>query len=175
MDNEAHPILGLERGLVRLHDHDDAWAQLYSREMEAINAAVGSRLIEIRHYGSTAMQGIKAKPILDMVAGVEPLDAALDFIEPLVAIGYEYVPDAGVPEHHVFSKGSPQTHLLHFTQYGGHAWVEALMFYSAVTKSPILARRYEALKLDLANKFADNRPAYTAGKADFIRRVIAGK
>src|SRR5205085_10824988 len=91
-----HSVLGLERGVVRLHDYTPLWVELYREEEERIKAAIGHLIIDLEHIGSTAIPGIKAKPILDMMAGVARLDEALLCQAQLEALGYDYAARAGV-------------------------------------------------------------------------------
>jgi len=174
MDDEVNDVLGVEQGRVRLREFSDQWALLYEAEAAAIQAAAGAGIIEIRHYGSTAIPRIKAKPILDILAGVHRLDDAFGFIEPLAAIGYEFVPAAGVAGHHIFGKGSPRTHLLHFVEYDGPDWRQSVLFHKRMTEDPHLAKEYEMLKVRLAQQYSDNRAAYTAAKGGFIESITSG-
>ena len=88
-------------------------------------------------------------------------------------LGYDFARHAGVPDHHVFGKGAARTHLAHFVEHGGHAWTQCLAFRNRLRADPAKARAYEALKLVLAAKFPDDRAAYTAGKSEFVAKVLA--
>ncbi len=76
-EKESGTILGLQRGIVRLHAYTPLWKELYQEEEKRIQAAIGHLIIDIQHIGSTAIPGIKAKPVLDMVVGVARLRDAL--------------------------------------------------------------------------------------------------
>src|SRR6266850_5909242 len=106
-----HSMLGLENNLVRLIEYTPLWADLYREEEEQIMAAIGHLIIDLQHIGSTSIPGIKAKPILDMMAGVAQLDKALVCQAPLEAIGYDYIAQAGIANDYVFGKGVARTHL----------------------------------------------------------------
>ena len=97
-----HSVLGLEPGVVRLQDYTPLWVELYLEEEERIRAAIGHLIIELQHIGSTAIPGIKAKPILDMMAGVAQLEEALLCQAPLESIGYDYAAHAGIVNDYVF-------------------------------------------------------------------------
>ena len=168
----SEPILGVDHTKVRLAEHCALWADLYDDEARRIRAALGDRLIDLQHVGSTSVPGIKAKPILDMLAGVAKLDDALALTGTLASIGYEFMPQAGVPNDHIFGKGDPRTHLLHVVEYDGPAWREDIAFRDALLADPTLVAEYEALKVELAAKYADQRAKYTASKNDFIRAVL---
>ena len=98
----SHGVLGLENNIVRLNDYTPLWADLYREEEERIMAAVSYLIIDLQHIGSTAIPGIKAKPILDMMAGVAQLEKALLCKAPLEAIGYDYIAQAGIANDYVF-------------------------------------------------------------------------
>lgn len=167
----AEPVLGLERGVVRLEPHDPRWEGLYRQEEVRLREALEGVLLGIEHYGSTAVPGIRAKPILDILVGVRRLDDVFQRRSELEALGYEYAPWAGVPGHHVFGKGEARTHLLHVVEYGSRNWTENLFFRDQLRSDPELAAEYDALKLRLARANPDHRAAYTDGKAAFIKRV----
>lgn len=165
------PILGLTKGTVRLVPHDARWAELYRDEEARLREALEGVLVDIQHYGSTSIADIHAKPILDVLAGVRRRDDVLERVPQLKALGYEFVPGAGVPGHHVFGKAQPRTHLLHVVEHGSRNWSENLWFRDRLRADPALAAEYDGLKQRLAQAHADNRARYTAEKAAFIQRI----
>jgi GrpB-like predicted nucleotidyltransferase (UPF0157 family) len=172
-NNQA--VLGIENNVVRLSDHNSLWAELYREEQKRIRAAAGDLIIELEHVGSTAIPGIKAKPILDMLAGVAQLREALLCKAPLEAIGYEHIARAGIANDYVFGKGVPRTHYLHVVEYGGAKWVNHLCFRDRLRKDPVLARAYEELKQELSCKFSDSHAKYHDAKSEFINEVVAAQ
>ncbi len=165
-------VLGLASDRVRLAAPNPLWAQLYAEEAERLNAAVGSCLRGLEHYGSTSVPVLKAKPILDILAGVPSLSDGRGLAAPLAALGYEDMGTDVVPGHHLFGKGEARTHLLHVVEYGSPIWTEALCFRDALRADPALAADYEALKVRLSEQFAESRAEYTAAKAGFIQSVL---
>ena len=165
-------VLGLAQTQVRLHEPTPLWAGLYQEEAERLQAALGASLIAVEHYGSTSVEGIKAKPIIDILAGIARLEDGPTLIGPLAALGYDYAGDKIVPGHHIFGKGEARTHLLHIVEYGSPIWNEALQFRDALRASPALAQEYETLKIALSHKYAERRADYTAAKAAFIEAIL---
>lgn len=165
-------VLGLASTLVRLADPTPLWAQLYSEEAARLTAAVGPSLLGLEHYGSTSIPGIKAKPILDILAGIRSLGDSLRLAAPLAALGYEDMGTGIVPGHHLFGKGADRTHLLHVVEYQSPIWNEAFQFRDTLRAAPALASEYEALKVRLSEQFAESRVEYTAAKAGFIQSVL---
>lgn len=167
-------VLGLQRGTVRLLDYTPLWEELYQEEEERIRAVIGHFIIDIQHIGSTAIPGIKAKPILDMMVGVARLGDALLCQAQLEALGYDYIAHANLPNDHVFGKGVERTHLLHVVEYGSAEWANPLHFRDRLRKDAELAQKYESLKEQLKDRFGNNPAEYTNEKLRFIREVIAG-
>ena len=165
------PVLGLEHGTVRLVPHTPRWAELYREEEARLRAALDGLLIDVQHFGSTSIPGIHAKPILDILAGVRRMDDVFERRPQLQALGYGYVPGAGVPGHHVFGKGRPRTHLLHVVEHGDRNWTENLWFRDRLRADPALAAEYDALKLRLARAHPGDRPRYTEEKGAFVQRI----
>ena len=168
-------VLGLAQTQVRLHEPTPLWAGLYLDEEQRLKAALGPTLLAIEHYGSTSVGGIKAKPIIDILAGIARLEDGPTLTAPLATLGYEYAGDKIVPGHHIFGKGEKRTHLLHVVEYGSAIWNEALRFRDALRADPQLAREYETLKITLSEKYAERRAEYTASKAAFIQSVLDGR
>jgi GrpB-like predicted nucleotidyltransferase (UPF0157 family) len=118
----------------------------------------------IHHIGSTAVPGLAAKPIIDMIAGIGNLDEARAAAEPLAALGYVY--RAHRPEAHLFVQ---DTRGIHLTEPGSDLWRERLAFRDALRADPELRREYEEWKRAHAGA-----EGYTASKWDFVARVLAG-
>lgn len=169
----SHRIIGLEHGVVRLSDYTHLWPELYREEEERIMAAVRYLIIDLQHIGSTAIPGIKAKPILDMMAGVAQPKNALLCKAPLEAIGYDYIADAGIANDYVFGKGLARTHYLHVVEYGSATWTNHLCFRDRLRNDPELAQAYGKLKEELSQKYSDSRAKYHDAKSKFISEVVA--
>jgi GrpB-like predicted nucleotidyltransferase (UPF0157 family) len=154
-----------------LIEPDGRWGALYEEDAAAIDAALGPLVLGMEHIGSTAIPGIKAKPIIDIMVGVRRLEDGLSCIAPMAGIGYDYVGLDLVPNDHIFGKGVARTNLVHVVEHGGYHWTRNLRFRDALRADPALALAYEELKVGLAAKFADQRASYTAAKKEFIDRI----
>jgi GrpB-like predicted nucleotidyltransferase (UPF0157 family) len=95
-------------------------------------------------------------------------------VEPMQSLGYDYVGTEMVPNDHLFGLGEPRTHLVHAVVHGGHHWTRNLRFRDQLRAQPALAEAYEALKVELAERFSDSRASYTAAKQAFIDRIADG-
>ena len=163
--------------------YDPRWPELFARETEELLRCLPRELIgRIEHFGSTAVPGLAAKPIVDMLIEVNDLDAARERIAPLLeARGYEYVwrptrGDDGPPFYAWFIKRDPatgaRTHHIHMVEPGFVEHWERLLFRDYLIAHPDVARAYEQLKLRLATAHPRDRAAYTAGKSEFIERIM---
>ncbi|HET9638172.1 MAG TPA: GrpB family protein [Allosphingosinicella sp.] len=169
---EYRVALGVPQGRGELVGPTSAWAPLFEAEAARIAAALRPFEARIEHCGSTSVPGNPAKPIIDILIAIKaPIDVAA-LADALAAIGYEHANWAGVPGHEVFGKDEPRTHLLHVVPDEGEAWARMLAFRDALRSDPALAAEYAALKQDLAQRFPDNRSAYTDGKSGFVTRVL---
>ena len=171
--NFRHMVLGLERGVVSLSNHREEWHDLFVEERKRILTAVRDPIVQVEHIGSTAICGISAKPILDIVVGTPTFETQLPFLKDLESIGYEYKGENGIPGRHYFGKGMPRTVHLNIVRFGGTFWLSHLAFRDHLKQNPEIAREYEQLKLDLTQRFHNDRGAYTKGKETFIRKIIA--
>jgi GrpB-like predicted nucleotidyltransferase (UPF0157 family) len=165
--------LGLKRGSVTLSPHREEWHQLFADERERIVNAIGDPSLSVEHIGSTSICGISAKPILDIMVGTPEFEVKLPFVAKLEAIGYEYKGENGVPERHFFGKGTPRTIHLNVVRYEGQFWLSHVAFRNYLIQDCEAAVEYEQLKLELAERFANDRESYTNGKLAFVERILA--
>ena len=163
---------GLPPGAVYLSDYRQDWPDLFAKEAARLQVALGPSALGIEHYGSTAIPGLAAKPVTDILIGIPGLDHGLDLVPAMERLGYDFSPDAGVAGHLVFGLGRNRTHLAHLVQFEGDAWTRCLRFRDQLRYDPELSQSYRLLKTRLATEFPGNRGAYTAGKSDFVETVL---
>ncbi len=173
--------LWLERPLtdepIRISPYDSGWPVAFEKERVALTAAIGGWAPGgIHHVGSTAVPGLEAKPVIDILVGVEDLESSRACFEPLAGLGYLYAPYRP-EEMHWFCKPHPsrRTHHLHLVPSSSRRYAEELAFRDRLRTDPDLARDYVALKRDLAGRLPDDRDAYTDAKADFIRAALSAQ
>jgi len=157
-------------------DYDAGWPRRYEEERARILGAIGRWLVAIEHIGSTAVPGLGAKPIIDIMPAIGSLADAPQCVEPLRVIGYEYVPEfeSVLPERRYFRKGSPEDHYhLHMVEQTSGFWERHLLFRDTLRARPETAREYERLKRELAARFGSDREGYTDAKTEFIESAIA--
>ena len=165
--------LGLESGTVRLVPHDPSWARLFEDEARRIGAAVGPALpLALEHMGSTAVPGLVAKPILDLLGGYPPDAAPEPYIAALVRAGYVPRGEQGIEGREFFRRGEPRAYHLHLAVRDGPFWRDHLAFRDALRARPAVRDAYAAVKLELARRFPRDRESYIEGKGEFVRRVV---
>jgi GrpB-like predicted nucleotidyltransferase (UPF0157 family) len=158
-----------------LVSYDPDWTRRFKAERLRLERVLAPWLAGgVHHIGSTAIPGITAKSIIDMMAGVEDIERARAAFEPLGEEGYAYAPHRPGIAHH-FAKPSPGSpeYNLHLTEPGSDLWRERLAFRDVLRGHPELIAKYELLKLRLAQEHPDDRDAYTGGKRAFVARVLA--
>jgi GrpB-like predicted nucleotidyltransferase (UPF0157 family) len=159
---------------IDLVPYDPSWPVRFAGERTFLQRLLQEWLVgPIEHVGSTAVPGLAAKPVIDLMAPVATLQASLGAIAAATAGGYVHYPYK--PEvMHWFCKPSPsrRTHHLHLVPFGSTTWVQTLAFRDALRREPEVAARYAHLKQELAARFKYDREAYTEGKLPFIQSVL---
>jgi len=145
---------------------------LFAEEAAQIREAIGEIITSIEHIGSTSINGIAAKPIIDIAVGAGKIADGESCVRPLENIGYEYRGEHGIAGRFYFVKGEPRTHHLHLVEIGSDFWRSHLLFRDYLRENQAVAEDYENLKKELAKRYAENREAYTNGKAAFIENVL---
>jgi GrpB-like predicted nucleotidyltransferase (UPF0157 family) len=160
---------------VLIEAYNPAWMRRFEVERELLGDVLAPWLVgPIEHVGSTAVVGLSAKPIVDIMAGVASLAGSIPAIAALEAHGYCHHSYAADVEHW-FCKPSPdlRTHHLHLVPVHSDLWKHRLMFRDALRARPDLAAEYARLKVELAEHHRFDREAYTQAKSAFIGGVLA--
>ena len=160
---------------VEVVDYDPDWPRRYEEERDRIAAAIGDALLAIEHVGGTAVPGLPAKPVIDLMIGVDDIERAGPAVAGLINLGYEYIPEfeSQLPDRRYFRRGTPDTHHVHMVPMSSDYFEEHLLFRDWLRAHPQAAQEYGKLKRGLAGRFPDDRDAYRAGKIPFIDTVVA--
>jgi GrpB-like predicted nucleotidyltransferase (UPF0157 family) len=160
-----------------LHPYDPEWATRAEVVRDQVATILGT---EVEHVGSTSVPGLAAKPVIDVMARFEDLDAAVaEFGDALAAAGWSYVPpfldQRGWRRFFVLpdETGEHRAAHLHLIEAGHPRWQEQLDFRDALRADPALRDGYARLKQNLIEAHSGEREAYTEGKAGFVREVLA--
>jgi GrpB-like predicted nucleotidyltransferase (UPF0157 family) len=154
----------------------DEWPSLFQQEASFLRSHLPSSIVgRIEHFGSTAVAGLAAKPIVDLLVEVSSLKRTKEEIVPLLqSLGYDYFWRLDcTPPYAWFIKRDERgirTHHLHMVEAASVLW-ERLCFRDYLREFPAEAKQYQDLKLALAEKYPRDRVAYTNGKTKFIEAV----
>jgi GrpB-like predicted nucleotidyltransferase (UPF0157 family) len=158
---------------IEIVEYDPAWPAQFEAEAAVLRQVLEPWLAApIEHIGSTAVRGLAAKPVIDIMAGVRTLDASRPAIKTLEEAGYCYSPYQ-VHLEHWFCKPSLafRTHHLHLVPVESPQWMRPIAFRNYLRVKPDVAREYEELKRRLAATHRLDREAYTQAKRPFIERI----
>ena len=159
---------------IRIQPYDPAWPALFEEERVHLESVLRPWLAgAVEHIGSTAVPGLAAKPVIDIMAGVRGLSSSLDARAAVAPLGYVYYPYRA-DVMHWFCKPSParRTHHLHLVPVESPLWADRLLFRDYLRRSPGAAAKYAALKTALAERHRSDREAYTDAKSDFVRSIL---
>ncbi|HWO16704.1 MAG TPA: GrpB family protein [Solirubrobacterales bacterium] len=160
---------------IRVVPYDPNWPAGFEEERAALEEAIGLWITGgIHHVGSTAVPGLGAKPIIDILVGVEDLESSRACFDPLKELDYLYAPYLS-DEMHWFCKPHPsrRTHHLHLVPHESARFHDEIAFRDYLRSHPEPAAEYAKLKRDLATRFENDREAYTSAKANFIGLALA--
>lgn len=172
-------LLGLERGAVRLYEHEKEWEIEAQNTIIRLKEILGPIIKDIQHIGSTSIKSIKAKPIIDIAVAVDSFDDILKFEYKLKNAGFYFRPNAqaSLRGQLLFACGSYydgtgdlQTHFIHIVLTDSMDWKNYINFRDYLNSNPDTAKEYENLKMQLANALPNDtgRDKYLNGKHDFI-------
>lgn len=159
-------------------EYDDDWPSAFEAVAAELAESIGEWLVATEHIGSTAVAGLAAKPIIDVMAGIVSLDATPQIVAALEQRGWQYVPEyeRQLPNRRYFrrvSASGPSTHHLHVVERSDHGWWDRHVgFRDWLRSHPDDRDRYAALKRSLASRHRDDRAAYTDAKSDFIDAIV---
>lgn len=165
-------------GSIVVCDYDPSWPRQYEDERARIKAALGAIATTIEHVGSTAVPGLAAKPIIDVLVGVRHLQEARPIaIEAFGGLGYTYMAryEVWLPGEMLFRKGEPGpwTHHVHLMEPSSPRWEELVLMRDYLRTHPEIAAAYGSLKKALAAVFDDDIAGFRDAKRPFLTAVLA--
>jgi len=164
----SHPVI--------IVDYDPRWPILYEDEKDRIRGIIGHKVLAIEHIGSTAVPGLGAKPIVDIMACVRGSSDADECVPILRNIGYDDVtPQEGNPDwYYCLGKGTHNMgYHLHLMRYMSDFSRKHILFREYLRAHPDAAQQYLELKRGMAARYGSDRVAYTESKTSFVESVVA--
>lgn len=161
---------------VEIRDYDPQWPSLFEAERRRLQALCGDKLTGIEHVGSTAVPGLSAKPIIDIIAAVNSLQDADELLIVLCVNGYttsvEFNASLVDKRWLMRQQNGRRTHHLHLLLPTSEEWSKKVRFRDILQQDPAVRQAYVSLKHQLANELSCDREAYTDAKSEFIQAVL---
>ena len=148
-------------------DYDPRWPLLFEEESRRVADALGDAVAEVEHIGSTAVPGLAAKPIVDMLVGLRTRELPPAAIEAMDELGYEFLGENGIPGRLFFRKGRPRSHHVHAVLVGSDLWERHLAFRDYLRAHAGEAEAYAQFKLKLVGDVGGHRDSYVDGKETY--------
>lgn len=166
-------MTGLKRGTVRLSPHDPEWAAQAQKTIGVLWEIFGDTAVDIQHIGSTAIGGIRAKPIIDIAVGVGSMKGLP--LKELEAAGFQerYNRFSSNLLYVLETEDKIRTHQVHILLYDSLQWHNYVDFRDYMNAFPERAKEYEALKQHLVSECDNVQTAYTDGKHDYMEKTLA--
>ncbi len=169
-------MIGLKRGEVQLLNHQPSWKKEAHDMIDKIHHVMRDDALDIQHIGSTSIDSIKAKPIIDLVMAVHDFSIVKHKIPALAKLGFQYNPQADLPNAMYFNRkidnDTVSTHHLHVLKHNSFEWKHHINFRDYLNTHKHVAKAYESLKIKLLKAYPKDRVMYTELKAPFIKQVI---
>ena len=167
-------MIGLKRGTVDVVPYALDWVPAFQKEVLLLQKTLGQDALAIEHIGSTAIPGMPAKPIIDLMVAVADLAKSRQLIPLVEDAGYHYRPHDCVPDRHFFAKGEDgeRTHHLSLAETSSTFWRRQMAFRDYLRADHQAAVQYANLKIDVACKYPNDRNAYIDAKEPFILGIL---
>lgn len=166
--------MGLKVGIVELKEYDHKWKDEFKEEKERLKTIFGDLAITIEHVGSTAIEGLSAKPVIDIAIGVNKLPN-IDVINQIFLNHLQYSVKEDSVEDEILVRKGPEdnrTHFIHIMEVDSIRYKNTILFRDYLINNPDELLKYENLKKELASKYSNERKMYTSSKNDFITDII---
>lgn len=157
---------------VQLVPHDPRWLELAASEADRLRRALGAVAVGVEHIGSTAVPGLIAKPIIDLMVGLSRYPPAPDLLAAPRELGYEALGEAGVAGRTYLRLRGATSFNAHLVQYLGTHWKTNLALRHHLTHSASARQRYAAAKTKALSGEADTLLAYSAAKAAAMQELV---
>ncbi|WP_174732130.1 GrpB family protein [Mesobacillus harenae] len=157
---------------IEVYPYNADWFSMFIEESQKLNDIFNNEIVEIHHIGSTSVQGLKAKPIIDIMPVVKDISVVDKFSNKMKDIGYEPKGENGIPERRYFQKGGDnRTHHVHIYVVGSYEIDRHLAFRDYLRIHPDLSKSYGDLKEKLALQFPYDIESYIKGKEQLVREI----
>ena len=163
---------------IHVEEYNPIWKEIFESERKKIVSEIEEFILKIEHIGSTAIEGLASKPIIDIMIGVSKLSNADKCIPFLEKMNYQYIPEheKEMPYRRFFRKpprsSKKRDFHIHICEITHDFWKRQLLFRDYLRKNPKVRDEYGTLKIKLAEEFREDRHAYTDAKSEFILAIL---
>jgi len=155
-------------------EYSAEWPILHEQEISLLRGVLGSEIVRAHHIGSTAVPGLAAKPIIDILLEVRSVEGLDDLNEAMQAIGYQPRGEFGIPGRRYYPKGDDdRTHHVHAFAVGSPEIEKHLAFRDYLRAHPAIAAEYAAVKRSAAAAHGSDPEGYVAFKGSFVELTVA--
>lgn len=158
--------------------YDPTWKDQFNKAKLFYSELLKGYYITIEHVGSTSVENLSAKPILDIDIIVNSIDKRDIVISKLEKVGYTHVGDLGISGREAFTYNDNNPHInwmrhhLYLCMEGSQNLINHLILRDYLRENSDAVEEYSNLKLDLAKKFPDDIDGYVEGKTEFIVDIL---
>jgi GrpB-like predicted nucleotidyltransferase (UPF0157 family) len=161
--------MSAEESWVEVQGYDARWPQIYVYEASKVKKALGDYAVGLEHFGSTAVPGLAAKPIVDILVGTRDSGVTETMLASLSALDYEFLGEDGRrPGRFFFRKRGKEAFNLSIVPFGGDLWAENIRIRDFLRNHPEWAQRYATLKRQAAVASPESLLGYQDRKRDFM-------
>lgn len=175
MENKTNPYSNLNR-LIIIAQYDNRWPSMFMHEKNRLMSALHGCIV-IEHVGSTSIQGMSAKPTVDLALGIPSFREAPEYIQGLQVLGYQYhsALEDVMPNRRFLWAGTPQDHLfhIHLVEHMRVDWLDLIYFRDYLRINQTQAAAYEAVKRKLAASCGSDIGAYAHEKTAIYQTILA--
>lgn len=167
--------MSLKKDTVVLESYNPEWKEMYKEEETRLKELLGNNIIKVMHVGSTSIEGLSAKPVIDIMVTVNKLSDVENFKNLFkLEDGYDFRDDKGEKGEYLVRKGTEEarTHFIHIIEDKSVRYYNFTKFKTYLLNHPERVKEYEDLKKELSVKFSDDRKSYTASKNEFIQNIL---
>ncbi len=158
---------------VLLETYDPTWPQYFEQERDRMCVALGFDVTAIEHIGSTAVSGLRAKPIIDIMLGVNSFPPSPQVSNELIRIGFEALGEAGVPGRLCFRRREAISFNVHVVERERTHWKSNLALRDYLRRHPNEVSRYEEAKVTAVRSGASSLLEYSEAKAVVMKELVS--
>jgi GrpB-like predicted nucleotidyltransferase (UPF0157 family) len=164
-----------------IEQYNPCWQYEFNIIKEMINLYIGDLILSVEHVGSTSINGLAAKPIIDIDVIIDNYDVFPEIKERLRQKEYIYEGNLGIEDREAFKRNSDKEYFNSYKLMKYHLYVcpkyskeliRHIAFRNYLKENEWARKEYQALKIKLANEFTYDRVAYTEHKTEFINKIL---